>query len=274
MGINNVPLNKFSAPAKLILSGEHAVVYGYPAIATAVNLRLTADSSGKIDSNIPIGAGMGSSAAFAVVASALKLGDINLEKINDMAYILEKGLHGNPSGVDNTVVTYGGFLWYRKENESFKTFKQIEAKVNLPKIYLLDTGKPSESTKEMVGMVGKRYSSRTTSTENIFKSIEKTTKGFLNLLLGGKEEFGELISENERLLEELGVVSDKAKELIRVIEKTGGYAKISGAGGKKDGSGMAIVYYKDIEKISLLKKRYGIIIRPVKIGEEGLRIEK
>ena len=267
-------INKVSAPAKLILSGEHSVVYGYPAIATAVNLRLTANASGNISSDIPIGAGLGSSAAFAVATSALEFESLDLEKINDAAYRVEKKLHGNPSGVDNTIVTYGGFLWYRKENEKFKTFKQIGTKTKLPKIYLLNTGKPIESTKEMVEMVGGRYSSKKISTLKIFKNMEDITKNFLDLLLGGKEDFGKLISENERLLEELGVVSNKTKDLVRIIEKAGGHIKVSGAGGKKDGSGMAILYHKDIEKITLLKKKHGFNLIPVKVGEEGVRIEK
>lgn len=265
---------KVSAPAKLILSGEHSVVYGYPAIATAVNLRLTANSLGEITSNIPIGAGMGSSAAFAVVSSALKSKEFDLEKINEMAYQIEKGLHGNPSGVDNTVITYGGFLWYRKENENFKTFKQIKATTKLPKIFLLNTGKPEESTKEMVEMVAEKYSSNKENTENIFRNIERITKSFLDLLLGGSEDFGNLIYENEKLLEELGVVSKTTKEIVRIIEKAGGRVKISGAGGKKDGSGMAIVYHKDVEKLILIGKKHGFLFKPVKIGEEGVRIEK
>lgn len=268
-------LNKVSVPGKVILSGEHAVVYGYPAIATAINLRLTASRSGKIESDIPIGAGMGSSAAFAVAISAFKVGKLDLEEINKFAYKMEKGLHGNPSGVDNTVVTYGGFLWYRKEVEDFKTFKQIESKIKLPKLFLLNSGKPVESTKEMVTYVAGLHSKGKARIEDIFREIEIVTKGFLKFLLKETDtDFGELMRNNEKLLEKLGVVSEKTKKIIRIIEKEGGSAKISGAGGIKDGSGMIIVYHKDIEKIGLIAKKYGFDISPVKFGEEGLRIEK
>lgn len=251
------------------------MVYGYPAIATAVGLRLTASQSGEIDSDIPIGAGMGSSASFAVAFSALRIGSLDLEKINTFAYELEKGLHGNPSGVDNTVVTYGGFLWYRKESENFKTFKQIEPKTKLPKLLLLNSGKPAESTKEMVAYVGDLYKKNQKKIGSIFREIEPVTKGFLKFLLGETNEgLAFLIRDNERLLEELGVVSVSTKRIVRIIEKAGGSAKISGAGGKKEGSGMVIVYHKDIEKIIMLGKRNGFDLSPVKLGEEGVRIEK
>jgi mevalonate kinase len=276
MELNKVTVSdKISAPGKIILSGEHAVVYGYPAIATAVNLRLAASKSGKIESDIPIGAGMGSSAAFAAASSVFKVGKLDLEKINNFAYKLEKGLHGNPSGVDNTIVTYGGFLWYRKESESFKTFKQITPKVKLPKLFLLNSGKPVESTKEMVTHVADLYKKRKNSVDSIFKEIETVTKGFLRFLLKETSaDFGELMQDNEKLLEGLGVVSKKTKQIIRIVEKEGGCAKISGAGGIEEGSGMVIVYHKDIKKISLIAKKYGFDITSVKLGEEGVRIEK
>ena len=91
---------KFSAPGKLIISGEHAVVYGYPALVTAIDRRLSIEGSGKDDkitSDIPIGAGMGSSAAFAVATSALRIKKIDLPKINELAYKLEKKHHGSRS---------------------------------------------------------------------------------------------------------------------------------------------------------------------------------
>lgn len=266
---------KFSAPGKLIISGEHAVVYGYPAIATAVDFRLSIDKDGKIESDIPMGAGMGSSAAFAVVKSGVKLGKWDLEKINSLAYEMEKKQHGNPSGVDNTVVTYGGFLWYRKESENFKTFKQISPRVKLPELYLLNTGKPLESTKEMVHYVAGLRERSKRRVDGIFREIEVVTRGFLKLLL--KEtgaDFSRLMQDNEKLLERLGVVSESTKAIIHKIEKVGGFAKISGAGGRKNGSGMVLIHHSDVEKLVLFAKQNNLNLMPVKLGEEGIRIEK
>jgi len=38
-----------------------------------------------------------------------------LKMINNWAFLGEKCIHGNPSGVDNTVATYGGGVIFRKE---------------------------------------------------------------------------------------------------------------------------------------------------------------
>jgi mevalonate kinase len=269
---------KVSAPAKLILSGEHAVVYGNPAILVAIGKRLTAErcQNGriKITSEIPIGAGMGSSAAFSVATSAVKLGEMNLEKINDLAYKMEKKFHGNPSGADNTICTYGGFLWYRKENENFKTFKTIIPKRKFPKVYLINTGKPLESTKEMVQGVGDRFLNRKAYLDIVLKNTEKVTKQFLEFLIGYSDmEFGEIIKENERLIEQLGVVSESTREIIRKIEKIGGAAKICGAGGRKDKSGIVLVYHKDTEKLMDFAKKNTLDPFLVKMGIEGVQIE-
>jgi len=271
-----------SAPGKLIISGEHAVVYGYPALVAAVDKRLSislASGKKKIESDIPIGCGMGSSAAFAVATSAartfLKKKKLDLDEINKMAYGIEKKRHGNPSGVDNTVSTYGGFLWYRKESEGLKTFSSIKIKGPLPKIYLIGTGKPIESTKEMVTRVGKLYKKDPRNIETIFKKIEKVTRNLLQFFHGeGVVGFQELIKENEALLEKLGVVSDSTVKLIREIEKIGGAAKISGAGGRKDKSGILLVYHKNVKKLQNFAKEKNLELLGVKLGEEGVRIEK
>lgn len=265
--------NKVSAPGKLIISGEHAVVYGFPALVAAVNRRLYIEN-GKITSEIPIGAGMGSSAAFAVAKSAVKAGKPDLEKINELAYKMEKIQHGSPSGVDNTVSTYGGFIWYRKEAEGLKTFKQVKPEIKFPEIYLINTGKPKESTKEMVRHVADAKVLRESYIDTVFKNIEKVTREFLKVLLNeSKADFGDLIRENERLLEALDVVSPSTKKLIKTIEKSGGAAKISGAGGLKDASGIIIAYHKKTEILKEFAKSSKLELMKVKLGEEGVKFE-
>ncbi len=304
-----------SAPGKIILSGEHAVVYGYPALVAAVDLyakvRIEKDKSNlgvyplmakdivmktlrnterfldtkftklkiNLGSEIPIGSGMGSSAAVSVcVAAALmKLArwKVDLEKINEIAYETEKYYHGNPSGVDPAISTYGGFLWYRKETNKFKTFSKIKPKIAIPEVILINTGKPRENTKEMVTYVAEKFSRNSRRTENIFKNIEKNTRSFLKFFL--QEEtvsLIELIRENERYLEELGVVSDYTIDLIKEIEKIGGAAKISGAGGIKDNSGILLVYHPDKEKLLNFAKEKKLTVLPAKFTAKGVRIEK
>lgn len=304
---------KVSAPGKIILSGEHAVVYGYPAILAAIDQRLSVQVSEgkklenlpfegekllefalnkiyrnlrkgktvsyqiKFDSQIPIGCGMGSSAAFAVALSAAVLQyhnePWNLEKINEIAYGIEKKQHNNPSGGDNTISTYGGFLLYRKETETFKVFSSLKTRV-FPSLFLINSGKPIETTGEMVDKVRRFYLRSPLKVEKTFKEVEQVTRGFLKFLSKEESNLGELVKTNEELLERLGVVSKKTMRLIRKIEKIGGFAKISGAGGAKDNSGIIITYHPDQEKLLSFAKKENLDIFRVKLGEEGVRIER
>lgn len=273
---------KVSAPGKIILSGEHAVVYGCPALLSAVNKRLTITQWGdkkKISSDIPIGCGMGSSAAFAVASSALNIKlkgkKWDLEEINKEAYKMEKRQHGNPSGGDNTISTYGGFLWYRKESEQLKIFSPIRVKIRLPKFYIINTGKPYESTKDMILIAAELKERKPRRFENIINKIGIVTKSFLKYFTNEeKMVFSELIKENERLLEDLGVVSKSTAWLIRKIEKIGGAAKISGAGGRKLYSGILLVCHPDEEKLLNFAKDEHLNIFPIRLGEEGVKNEK
>ena len=86
------------------------------------------DVSLTLRSAIPIGAGLGSSASISacIAAALLTLGKQIprpphndqphvLKIINSWAYLGEKCIHGNPSGVDNAVATFGGGVLFRKE---------------------------------------------------------------------------------------------------------------------------------------------------------------
>lgn len=280
---------RVSAPGKIILTGEHAVVYGYPAILAAIDRRLVIEGrkTGRqteiteikvLRSDIPIGVGMGSSAALSVattaVATVLEEKKWDLESINSMAYDLEKKHHGNPSGGDNTIVTYGGFLWYRKETESFKIFRQIIPRSEIPNFFLVNSGIPVETTGEMVSKVADMRSRNPKKINRILETIEEISRKFLRALVEGNGDWNELIKKNERCLELLGVVSDWGRNLIRRIEKMGGAAKISGAGGIATGSGILLVHHRDEERLKDFCKSKNLETFSVKLGEEGVRNEQ
>lgn len=301
---------KVSAPGKVILTGEHSVVYDKPAILAAVNLRLSLsvertkgwdkilspEPEGlikygveklksyyglnfplkiKVNSNIPIGCGMGSSAALSSALSGAfrKFAGCqwNLEKINNLAYEIEKKQHGNPSGADNTVSTYGGFIYYEKGKNP--RFSHLSVDKNLP-LLVLNTGRPNESTEEMVALVKKLVDKTPHRVKRVLKQIEKVTENFLEFL-SGKEKFSlrKMIKENEMLLEKLGVVSPYVMRLVRKIESIGGAAKITGAGGFRQGSGMILAYHHQPDKIKQFAEKEGLETFFIKLGEEGLKDE-
>lgn len=246
-----------------------------------------------INSEIPVGRGMGSSAALAVaLISALTKfykKPWNLGQINELAYQAEKFVHKNSSGGDVSIVTHGGILWYRREFEFLKTFWSLPIKFpnNLNKFVLINTGR-SETTGEMVNLVNvklKVHSSRLQMPEHcsggqvkikiIFQQIEETTKQIIMAIKTVNEQlFKDSIRKNEHLLEKLGVVSKPVQKLIREIEKSGGAAKISGAGGIKTGSGIVIGYHSDIKIIEKLAQKYKYPYFQTKLGEEGVRVER
>jgi mevalonate kinase len=163
--------SKASAPGKIILFGEHFVVYETKAILCAINKRITVtaektsddkisikssvgnlvsapkrpisevdfhlrpfyyladkiiqknnEKSGMeitIDSEIPLGVGLGSSSACCVAGAAAISGVFaknSKEEILQLAIEAEKTIFPNTSGADCTVCTYGGLIQYDKQN--------------------------------------------------------------------------------------------------------------------------------------------------------------
>lgn len=281
-----------SVPGKVHLMGEHAVVYGKPALLTAINKRLTvfvesgemsatgfvADivrivekhfgiqvkASVTIQSDIPQGYHLGSSAAVAVATTAALSFFIkkvwNPTLFNQLAHEAEKIMHGNPSGGDNTAVTMGGFLWYRKELEFLKSMWQLPFTTKLDKFFLIDTGKPKETTREMVEFVAQQK-----NLKKFFDENERQTKRIAVALKENNEsELIDAMKIGERTLEGMGVVSPKVIPVIRKIESAGGAAKILGGGGRTAGVGYLLCY--------LHKPPKGAI--PITLGEEGVKLEK
>lgn len=306
-----------SAPGKIHLLGEHAVVYGRPALLAAINRRLYIRIQEKkterieiktggrkklvihsidifkkafsiknlppleisITSQIPIGCGLGSSAA----VSAATIGGLmkfvkniwNPGKINELAYEAEKIAHGNPSGADNTAVVFGGLLWYRREFDFLQSIWSLPvSSYKIPQFLIIDTGRPQESTRQMVSHVAALYSKKKNRMEEVFSSQEVQTKRLLiSLRNNNNEELKNAIYLGEKNLEKMEVVGDFAKEIIREIEKSGGVAKVCGAGGRKGGSGILLVFHENLTKVEEIGRKYHLSVSPVILGEEGIRIE-
>ncbi len=306
-------------PGKIHLLGEHTVVYGKPALLTAIDLAATITLSPlekkvrqtkkdpydtnafalqnaiekaiqkkchikkippyliRVESDIPIGYGLGSSAAIsagytAALLSHLKI-DWDLKLVNEIAYQGEKIFHGNPSGADNTTVIFGGFVWYRKELESLKVFHTIEQKIH-PKVgqfFLIDSGKPAETTKDLVQMVSVKRKALRVKFDKIFNEQEQLTKDLLVALVDGEtDRVIEIIRKGQRNLEKIGVVGKKAQSIIRQVESIGGAGKILGGGGISEGSGMLLAYHQDSKKLERFLKDKKYSYHKIKVGQSGL----
>lgn len=285
-----------SVPGKVILMGDHAVVHGKPGLIAAVNRRLSVEvSEGKqkhpqyilhilkivkdhfhlstlpdihvtIISDIPAGYHLGSSAAVAVAtvgATMYFLKKIwNPIAINQLAYDAEKYIHITPSGVDNTAITFGGFLWYRKELEFLRSFWQLPLKLPnaLNHFSLIDTGTPKENTGEMVAFVKSQPNLR----EFLDANEIQTKRVAIALKEGDEKTLIDALRKGERSLERIGVVSKKVIPIIRAIETSGGAAKILGGGGRAGGVGYLLCYAHRAPKGSV----------PITLGEEGIRLER
>ena len=245
-----------SGCGKLILFGEHAVVYGHPAIAVALSketevildprpgptrlvdswiqderldrlLEKALPAEGlavRIRSEIPTGRGLGSSAALCVALirarAALENREASLEEIHAEGFALEQVFHGTPSGIDHAVSARGGALYYRKECEP-----EVLDMPPLPAV-ILDSGKAGNTAK-LVAQVA-RSRPRVTSALNQlgeFADIARDNLSDMHLL-------GDLMIEAHALLKTIGVSTRELDELVALAMQHGALgAKLSGAGG-------------------------------------------
>jgi len=288
---------------KIILFGEHAVVYNKAGIAVPVdevsthvtikqankfgynsshklshyektkleflfnvifeNLNVERNVNIDINSTIPLGSGLGSSASLSVALIRALCLHYNLhlsdEEINNIAFECEKIFHGRPSGIDNTVITYGKPVFFHKN--------KIEI-INLKKpIYLViaDTGIKSD-TKEVVEEVRRDYLKNKEKFDMILNEIEQITINAKQMLeKGDLAQLGKLMHSNHLLLKDLGVSCTKLNDFVLRASNAGAYgAKMVGAG---KGGNIAALTDKDNREIiakELMKIAKNVIITEVK----------
>lgn len=256
---------------------RYAITY----VLTQLHASFSSPVTVTIRSAIPAGYHLGSSAAIAVgVSGAVSYyvsGVWNPIRINELAYEIEKKQHGNPSGGDNTTVTMGGFIWFRKELDFLKSIWQFPLTLTkeFENFYLADSGKPEETTGEMIASVSAKVAENPKKMEWVFSQNEAQTRAIATALKHGQEHgVFDAIQKGEHTLEEMGVVSASVRSFIRKVEKSGGAAKILGGGGKKKGVGFVLCYHKDATKLKELGDAAGYQILPVTLGADGVRLEQ
>lgn len=273
-----------SAPGKLMLFGEHAVVYGYPCIVTAVSERLyvsegapTGDTRfldaaieqwGKKDIRLMAKSsfsgkyGFGSSSAVTVAALKMLRPQATNEEVFKKAFEIVQKVQKVGSGFDVAAATYGGMLYYVKN----KTIEPLT--VSSMPLIVAYTGVKS-NTVDMVNAVSHKREQYKEKVERIFQAITKiVNEAKVKLQEGDWERVGRLMDFNHEYLRDLGVSSEKLETLISVAKQAGAYgAKLSGAGG---GDCMIAVGPPEVAKA--LEKAGGTVVH-VTPGETGVRIE-
>lgn len=196
--------------------------------------------------NFPVGAGLGSSAAFSVALAGALIhfrrsnGEQGpqttdnknvLELINAYAFAAEVILHGAPSGVDNTVAAFGGALVFKKLPEP--TFQRIDCDLNQFRFLLVNTRVP-RSTKEQVANVRKLLEGNRVRVEGLFDEIDGIASSFINLSNQQTLSEAQLASQlvrNHEILNELGVGHPQIERVADICKQYGATTKLTGAGG-------------------------------------------
>ncbi|HQM95305.1 MAG TPA: mevalonate kinase [Methanofastidiosum sp.] len=320
-----------SAPGKIILFGEHSVVYGRGAIASAIDLRtytegkLLKDKTIKIHANdlkipglsisfseeeiflgtdygkagyvvsyvksaierifteygsrkgfeisirsdIPVGAGLGSSAAVVVPTLKLlsELLEMNLknEDIARMGKEVEFEVQGSSSGLDPAVSALGGGVYFKKGKIERFSAPQLPIIVGY-------TGEKG-STKVLLEKVKTLREEYPEIVEDIMDAMEDIANKGRKILAedGDLKELGKLMNINNGLLEAIGVSTKELSDLVFASRISGALgAKITGAGG--GGCMYALTPNKRSEVETAIRIAGGIPIK-TKTTDEGVRIE-
>ncbi len=315
-----------SAPGKTILFGEHAVVYGKPAIAAAVDKRayvtikkrednkthvkisklgisgflniregtIELDNGNRegilkyvlialmktgsedgleitINLDIPVGAGLGSSAAVTVatVKAASSFKDIKLtqDEIAKLAHQVELMVQGSASPIDTILSTYGGIVYLSRDAEKIIKL-DIDSEIPLVIGYTSTRG----NTGELVESVRLKMETTPQVMIPLFNSMEALTNGAREALTSGDHKMiGEFMNINHGLLDAIGVNTDELSKMVYIARKTGALgSKLTGAGG--GGSMIAYCPGKVNEVIKCINEFENAF--KVKISSDGVRLEE
>lgn len=338
---NKLTVMKVNAPGKLILSGEHAVVYGQPALAMAINRYVTATVTREsqqqialdlsdlshhsrlslnalrnlkvriknkyhrfirgdfsirevlqkpfelaqfalgvftesinqslphgvkvqVQSDIPIGCGMGSSAATILsvmhaVSQYLQI-PISQDALYQLALEAENMQHGHSSGLDLRIAQQGGCIYVHGLQMETRPIPEFP-------MYLVNTGMPVSTSGQCVELVAPHFKEVTFADE--FGAVTNAMDAALQKQ--SRQGVQEAVRENHRLLSVIGVVPSTVQRFISQVEQQNGAAKICGAGavvGERAGAVLAVI--EDKAALNTLCSQFGYNVIPISGEMRGL----
>ena len=221
-------------------------------------------------SNLPLGAGMGSSAA-AIAATFLLYEQLlnhsqTLDERFERVRFCERLQHGNGGVIDAAAVVFGGIN---------RAKAGIVSRPNLPEghnlwqgdgWYWVLHGTPQSSTGECVASVRENHG----KDQSLWDAFRACTEA-LQTQLETSADPTETIKENHRLLQRIGVVPAAAARFIDAVEHHGGAAKICGAGSiRGDHGGIILVKMSSKETMKKLMQTYpDRRWEPLRIAQNG-----
>ncbi len=228
-----------------------------------------------INSEIPIGGGLGSSSAFCVALTGAFYysldKELNKKFICDKSIELEKVINENTSGVDCSICTYGGLGIYNKSCG----FKKFKTDIHDFPFLVIDTGIP-HNTFEMVNKVKRIKENDGEFFSSLCKEYETIFSFSLNSLETKNLEYlGVLMDENHSILKKLSLSNPVIEKIVKVCQSGGTFGtKITGSGG--GGCLLSLVDKKDqslvirlLNKLDELKLNY-FFVNP---DDSGVKIE-
>jgi len=342
-----------SVPAKVILFGEHFVVYGKRALAAAINRRLVVEASSRersgyhvkianiptfglemdlvtgeekarpykdfdaaanaiayvresiryleekygiggegveieIKSEIPLSAGLGSSAAtcVATIAALKEYFGVNgdLDGIREDANRVERRVQGAASPIDTAISTYGGYVLVKSGEVKRLHLAELNLIVGCIGCIPLSMGMATKEFSEM-GLKTKKIVEQVKERKGIFKGIyntifdvsdEITAQAVAAIEESDFVKLGALMNINHGLLDAIGVVPRRLSELVKLSQELGALgAKVTGAGGLDEmgGVGSAVVLPGESgERLKGAMEIAGALVMDVNTGGEGLRM--